>query len=48
MSTATDFLNGWVSENGNATMYGDTQMAQHLARTYLKIADRCRSDINAE
>jgi hypothetical protein len=32
MSTATDFLNGWVSENVNATVYQDTQMAEHLAQ----------------
>jgi hypothetical protein len=35
MSTATDFLNGWVQENVNATMYEDTQMAEHLANDCL-------------
>jgi hypothetical protein len=30
MSTATDFLNGWVQENVNANMYEDTQSAEHL------------------
>jgi hypothetical protein len=35
MSTATDFLNGWVQENVNATMYEDPQMAEHLANDCL-------------
>jgi hypothetical protein len=35
MSTATDFLNGWVQENVNAMMYEDTQMAEHLANDCL-------------
>jgi hypothetical protein len=35
MSAATDFLNGWVSENVNATMYGETQTAEHLANDCL-------------
>jgi hypothetical protein len=35
MSTATDFLNGWVQENVNATVYEDTQTAEHLANDCL-------------
>lgn len=35
MSTAADFLTGWVQENVNATVYEDTQMAEHLAHDCL-------------
>jgi hypothetical protein len=35
MSTASDFLNGWVQENVNATVHEDTQMAERLANDCL-------------
>jgi hypothetical protein len=41
MSTATDFLNGWVQENVNATMYEDTKMAEHLANNCVWEAKEC-------